>query len=231
MSLVVRALQLDSVARLEHSTVTPKSQGRRFTYTRGLAYSRIGLFQKRSTLPPATEEISAIRRGKEEKIVSDNSKCIRASKGGLRFNDPLTGHYFEPRIWWNQDYAQLPQYITLIELPSLASATASFSFKSFETIFFKTFFRLFDIFPSTMAVAANIQRNTISELNYLRMNGLNVLMHAMSCTMQNFWSSTQFQDRSFPSKICQNNEWLDGMENSGVFKTMKWQQNVLITGS
>jgi hypothetical protein len=31
---------------------------------------------------PPTEEISAIRRGREEKIVSDNSKCIRTSEGG-----------------------------------------------------------------------------------------------------------------------------------------------------
>jgi hypothetical protein len=54
---------------------------------------------------------------------------------------------------------QIPQQITLMELPSLASETASFSFKSFETIFFKTFFKLFDIFPSTVAVAANSHRN------------------------------------------------------------------------
>jgi hypothetical protein len=31
---------------------------------------------------PPTEEISAIRRGRGEKIVSDNSKCIRTSEGG-----------------------------------------------------------------------------------------------------------------------------------------------------
>jgi hypothetical protein len=30
---------------------------------------------------PPTEEISAVRRGRGEKIVSDNSKCIRTSKG------------------------------------------------------------------------------------------------------------------------------------------------------
>ncbi len=29
-----------------------------------------------------TEEISAVRRGRGEKIVSDNSKCIRTSEGG-----------------------------------------------------------------------------------------------------------------------------------------------------
>jgi hypothetical protein len=31
---------------------------------------------------PLTEEISAVRRGRVEKIVSDNSKCIRTSEGG-----------------------------------------------------------------------------------------------------------------------------------------------------
>jgi hypothetical protein len=31
---------------------------------------------------PPTGEISAVRRGRGEKIVSDNSKCIRASEGG-----------------------------------------------------------------------------------------------------------------------------------------------------
>ncbi len=31
---------------------------------------------------PPTEEISADRRGTGEKIVSDNSKCIRTSEGG-----------------------------------------------------------------------------------------------------------------------------------------------------
>ena len=31
---------------------------------------------------PPTEEISAIRRGRGHKIVSDNSKCIRISEGG-----------------------------------------------------------------------------------------------------------------------------------------------------
>ena len=43
---------------------------------------------------------------------------------------------------------------TLIEFPSFASATASFSFKSLDTIFFKTFFKFFDNLPSTAAVAA-----------------------------------------------------------------------------
>jgi hypothetical protein len=32
---------------------------------------------------PPTEEISAVRRGRGEKIVSDNSKCIRISEGGI----------------------------------------------------------------------------------------------------------------------------------------------------
>jgi hypothetical protein len=32
---------------------------------------------------PPTQEISAVRRGRGEKIVSDNSKCIRTSEGGM----------------------------------------------------------------------------------------------------------------------------------------------------
>jgi hypothetical protein len=35
---------------------------------------------------PPTEEISAVRRGRGEKIVSDNSKCIRTSEGGRGVN-------------------------------------------------------------------------------------------------------------------------------------------------
>ena len=35
---------------------------------------------------PPTEEISAFRRGRGEKIISDNSKCIRTSKGGRGVN-------------------------------------------------------------------------------------------------------------------------------------------------
>ena len=35
---------------------------------------------------PPTEEISAIRRGGGEKIVFDNSKCIRTSEGGRGVN-------------------------------------------------------------------------------------------------------------------------------------------------
>ena len=44
-----------------------------------------GLQMGRSRKDPysPTEEISAVRRGRGEKIVSDNSKCIRASEGGL----------------------------------------------------------------------------------------------------------------------------------------------------
>jgi hypothetical protein len=54
----------------------------------------IGSFQERSVLPP-TEEISAVRRGRGEKIVSDNSKCIRTSEGGrgVNFIFPLWGWY------------------------------------------------------------------------------------------------------------------------------------------
>jgi hypothetical protein len=41
------------------------------------------------------EEISAVRRGRGEKIVSDNSKCIRASEGGrgVNFQFPPRGRY------------------------------------------------------------------------------------------------------------------------------------------
>ena len=44
---------------------------------------------------PPTEEISAIRRGRGEKIVSDNSKCIRTSEGGrgVNFQFPPWGRY------------------------------------------------------------------------------------------------------------------------------------------
>jgi hypothetical protein len=49
---------------------------------------------------PPTEEISAIRRGRGEKIVSDNSKCIRTSEGGrgVNFLFPLWGWY---GCFWN----------------------------------------------------------------------------------------------------------------------------------
>jgi hypothetical protein len=44
---------------------------------------------------PHTEEISAVWRGRGEKIVSDNSKCIRTSKGvgGINFQFPPWGWY------------------------------------------------------------------------------------------------------------------------------------------
>jgi hypothetical protein len=44
---------------------------------------------------PPTEEISAVRRGRGEKIVSDNSKCIRTSEGGrgVNFQFPPWGWY------------------------------------------------------------------------------------------------------------------------------------------
>ncbi len=35
---------------------------------------------------PPTKEISAVRRGRGEKIVSDNSKCTRTSEGGRGVN-------------------------------------------------------------------------------------------------------------------------------------------------
>jgi hypothetical protein len=44
---------------------------------------------------PPMEEISAVRRGRGDKIVSDNSKCIRASEGGrgVNFQFPPWGWY------------------------------------------------------------------------------------------------------------------------------------------
>jgi hypothetical protein len=44
---------------------------------------------------PPTEEISAVQRGRGDKIVSDNSKCIRTSEGGrgVNFQFPLWGRY------------------------------------------------------------------------------------------------------------------------------------------
>jgi hypothetical protein len=44
---------------------------------------------------PPTEEISAVQRGRGDKIVSDNSKCIRTSEGGrgINFQFPLWGWY------------------------------------------------------------------------------------------------------------------------------------------
>jgi hypothetical protein len=49
---------------------------------------------------PPTEEISAVRRGRGEKIVSDNSKCIRTSEGGrgVNFLFPPWGWY---GCFWN----------------------------------------------------------------------------------------------------------------------------------
>ena len=44
---------------------------------------------------PPTEEISAVRRGRGEKIVSDNSKCIRTSEGGRGVN-----FLFPPWGWY-----------------------------------------------------------------------------------------------------------------------------------
>jgi hypothetical protein len=58
-----------------------------------------GSFQKRSTSPP-TEEISAVRRGRGDKIVSDNSKCISTSEGGrgVNFQFPPWGGM---DVFWN----------------------------------------------------------------------------------------------------------------------------------
>jgi hypothetical protein len=52
-------------------------------------------FHEVSATAPRTEEISAVWRGRGEKIVSDNSKCIRTSKwvGGINFQFPPWGWY------------------------------------------------------------------------------------------------------------------------------------------
>jgi hypothetical protein len=44
---------------------------------------------------PPTEEISAVRRGRGEEIISDNSKCIRTHEGdrGVNFQFPPWGWY------------------------------------------------------------------------------------------------------------------------------------------
>ena len=50
-----------------------------------------------------TEEISAVRRGRGEKIVSDNSKCIRKSEGG-RGGGVLTSYFLRGGgmdVFWN----------------------------------------------------------------------------------------------------------------------------------
>ena len=44
---------------------------------------------------PPTEEISAVPRGRGERIVSDNSKCIRTSEGGRGVN-----FLFPPWEWY-----------------------------------------------------------------------------------------------------------------------------------
>ena len=50
---------------------------------------------------PLMEEISAVRRGRGEKIVSDNSKCIRTSEGG---RGVLTSYFLREGgmdVFWN----------------------------------------------------------------------------------------------------------------------------------
>jgi hypothetical protein len=58
------------------------------------------LFQKRLTLTP-TEENFAIWRERGEKIVSDNSKCIRISVGGLISNFLHGGGITGMDVFWN----------------------------------------------------------------------------------------------------------------------------------
>jgi hypothetical protein len=55
---------------------------------------------------PPTEEISAVRKGRGEKIVCDNSKCIRTSEGGrgVNFQFPPWGWYGCFLEWPNFTY-------------------------------------------------------------------------------------------------------------------------------
>ena len=63
---------------------------------------------RKDPLPP-TEEISAVRRGRGDKIVSDNSKCIRTSKrdrgGGVTSNFLRWGGM---DVFWNDPMLQMP---------------------------------------------------------------------------------------------------------------------------
>jgi hypothetical protein len=76
-----------------------------------------GSFQRRSNTPP-TEEISAVRKGRGERIVSDNSKCIRTSKGGRG----LTSYFLcggRMDVFWNdpigkEAHGEKQLYIKLI---------------------------------------------------------------------------------------------------------------------
>ena len=62
---------------------------------------------------PPTEEISAVRRGRGEKIVSDNSKCIRTSEGGRG----LTSYFLRGGgmdVFWNDPMClSLPYFVIL----------------------------------------------------------------------------------------------------------------------
>ena len=56
----------------------------------------MGRSRKDPYSPP--EEISAVQRGRGEKVASDNSKCIRTSEGGL------TSHFLRGggmNVFWN----------------------------------------------------------------------------------------------------------------------------------
>jgi hypothetical protein len=63
---------------------------------------------------PPTEEISAVRRGRGEKIVSDNSICIRTSEGGrgVNFQFSLWGWYGCFVEWPNLGQAVRTQLLT-----------------------------------------------------------------------------------------------------------------------
>ena len=60
--------------------------------------SLVGVGCCRKVPSSPTEEISAVRRGRGDKLVSDNCKCIRTSKGGLTSNF-LCGGGMD--VFWN----------------------------------------------------------------------------------------------------------------------------------
>jgi hypothetical protein len=65
-----------------------------FAFSLVIYYEFIMGRSKKDPYSPA-EEISAVRRGRGEKIVSDNSKCIRTSEGGRGVN-----FLFPPWEWY-----------------------------------------------------------------------------------------------------------------------------------
>jgi hypothetical protein len=72
--------------RQQHQKLLTKYLRQKFSY--------IWVVPEKIHTPP-TEEISAVQRGRGEKIVSDNSKCIRTAEGGRGVN-----FLFPPWGWY-----------------------------------------------------------------------------------------------------------------------------------